>query len=65
MDRKSIEQLRLDRRLVRRRNWISQDELAKELEALPDVSHKIATDDDTSADSADGDLRTPESSPAE
>ncbi len=33
-------QLRLDRRLATRRGWISNDELAKELDALPDVSEK-------------------------
>jgi hypothetical protein len=32
---------RLDRRLLRRRNWVSPKQLAKELEALPDVSEKI------------------------
>ena len=55
MDRKSIEQLKLDRRLVRRPNWISREELQKEIDALPDVSHKIATDDETPTDSQDGD----------
>ena len=33
-------QLRLDRRLARRRGWITQDELEKELAALPDVADK-------------------------
>jgi len=32
---------RLDRRLLRRRNWVTPKQLAKELEALPDVSEKI------------------------
>jgi hypothetical protein len=32
---------RLDRRLLRRRNWVNPKQLAKELEALPDVSDKI------------------------
>lgn len=32
---------RLDRRLLRRRNWVNPKQLAKELEALPDVSEKI------------------------
>ena len=32
---------RLDRRLLRRRNWVTPKQLAKELEALPDVSDKI------------------------
>ena len=32
---------RLDRRLLRRRNWVTPKQLAKELEALPDVYEKI------------------------
>lgn len=42
MDRKSLERLKLDRRLIRRRNWISADELRQELDALPDVADKAA-----------------------
>jgi hypothetical protein len=42
MDRESTRRLRLDRRLVRRRGWLSEEELERELAALPDVSHKIA-----------------------
>lgn len=36
-----MEMMRLDRRLIGRRNWISKDELEKELESLPDASHKV------------------------
>jgi hypothetical protein len=43
MDRDATQRLRLDRRLIRRRGWISKEELAKELEALPDVSTKATT----------------------
>lgn len=42
MDRRSTQKLKLDKRLIRRRGWIDREELDKELEALPDVSHKIA-----------------------
>ena len=42
MDRETISKLRLDRRLTLRRGWISPDDLERELEALPDVSDKIA-----------------------
>jgi hypothetical protein len=42
MDRESMTRLRLDRRLIRRRSWISQEELTRELEALPDVAHKAS-----------------------
>ena len=52
MDRDSMERLKLDRRLTGRRNWISPEELARALEALPDASHKIARTD--AAESADG-----------
>lgn len=43
MDRQSMTpHLRLDRRLIRRRSWISNEELERELEALPDVAHKAS-----------------------
>jgi hypothetical protein len=42
MDRESMVRLRLDRRLIRRRGWIAAEDLARELDALPDVSNKIA-----------------------
>ncbi len=34
--------MRLDRRLIRRRNWIPQKQLQRELDALPDVADKAA-----------------------
>lgn len=40
MDRKSMQNLQIDRRLIRRRGWISKQELERALEALPDVSSK-------------------------
>ena len=43
MDRNSLKQLRLDQRLTDRRTWISEKELAVELEKLPDVSDKMTT----------------------
>jgi hypothetical protein len=42
MNREATEKLRLDRRLINRPGWISKAELEKNLEALPDVSDKIA-----------------------
>jgi hypothetical protein len=42
MNRESTEKLRFDRRLINRPGWISKAELEKNLEALPDVSDKIA-----------------------
>jgi hypothetical protein len=32
--------LKLDRRLLRRRGWVDPEELERELADLPDVSHK-------------------------
>jgi hypothetical protein len=32
----------MDRRLIRRQGWLSEEDLERELAALPDVSHKIA-----------------------
>jgi hypothetical protein len=43
MDRNSLKQLRLDQRLTDRRTWISEKQLAVELEKLPDVSDKMTT----------------------
>jgi hypothetical protein len=45
MDRRSLTVLKLDKRLIRRRGWISAEELERELEALPDVADKIAEPD--------------------
>jgi hypothetical protein len=42
MDRDSMKRLRMDRRLIGRRAWISQQELDAELAELPDVSDKMA-----------------------
>lgn len=42
MNRETMSALRLDRRLLTRRDWVDEGELTSALEALPDVSHKIA-----------------------
>lgn len=54
MNRKATEDLRLDRRLLKRRGWISKADREKEFAALPDVSDKIAPPepDDESDDAA-------------
>ncbi len=73
MDRKSTEKLRLDRRLIGRKAGITPKELEREIQALPDVSHKIAeveeeSDPDNSsadsqeANSPDAGSPTPDSS---
>jgi hypothetical protein len=42
MNREALDKLRTDRRLINRRGWISKAELEKDLDELPDVSHKVA-----------------------
>jgi len=42
MNRRSLENMRMDRRLTGRGGWISQADLAREAENLPDASEKIA-----------------------
>jgi len=43
MNRESTDKLRFDRRLLQRRGWVSRDQLAAALEALPDVAGKGIT----------------------
>ncbi|HEX5066254.1 MAG TPA: hypothetical protein VFY49_09080 [Myxococcota bacterium] len=43
MNRDALAKLRLDRRLLRRRGWMSEAELQRELSALPDVGAKATT----------------------
>jgi hypothetical protein len=50
MDQKAMQQFRLDRRLTRRRGWIGREELARALEALPDVSDKVAPREEEPSD---------------
>ena len=59
MNNESIGKLRLDRRLHRRRDWLSPEELQKELDALPDVSDKILEDEEDDSPAADANAETP------
>jgi hypothetical protein len=43
MHRQSLEKLRLDRRLIGRRGWMSNAERERSLQELPDVGHKATT----------------------
>jgi hypothetical protein len=55
MNRDALQQLRLDRRLIKRRGWISQAELEKAIEALPDVSDKVSPpDEEAPAEAGEG-----------
>jgi hypothetical protein len=49
MDQKAMQQFRYDRRLIRRNGWIGREELERALEALPDVSDKIAPREEEAA----------------
>jgi hypothetical protein len=60
MDQKAMQQFRLDRRLIRRRGWIGREEMARALEALPDVSDKIAPREEEAPD-ASAEEQTPAS----
>jgi hypothetical protein len=53
MDRDSMERLRLDRRLIRRRGWMAKEDLDRELAELPDVSDKIAPREEREATSSE------------
>lgn len=48
----AVKRLRDDKRLYRRSGWLSSDEIAAQLEALPDVADKRASDDDAQAGDA-------------
>ena len=45
MDRQFLRELRLDRRLIRRRNWIAREDLERELAELPDIADKVAPEE--------------------
>jgi hypothetical protein len=61
MDRRSMQRLALDKRLIRRRGWISPEDLDRELEKLPDVSHKIAEPEpEPQESSSEAEPRSPE-----
>ena len=45
MKRRSLENLRTDRRLAGRGGWISRADLDRETEGLPDASGKIAEEE--------------------
>ena len=43
MNRESLEKMRLDRRLMGRRGWMSSTERSRALDGLPDVADKATT----------------------
>lgn len=54
MDRESVERLRFDRRLLRRRDRVAEAEYASYVEGLPDVSDKLIRIGDEREDSVEG-----------
>ncbi len=65
MNRESMRRLRLDRRLIRRQGWLSEEELERELAALPDVSHKVAPAGGEPSESSEQTETLPTESPEE
>lgn len=43
MDRESVERLRFDRRLARRRDWVDENDVEANIDALPDLTDKMTT----------------------
>lgn len=60
MDQDTLSKLRLDRRLALRRGWIDSEDLARELDSLPDVSDKIASADDAADDTPSSEPDAPQ-----
>jgi hypothetical protein len=55
MDDESLKKLRLDKRLIGRRGWISDDQLQSALDELPDASDKIAPPTTSESDESPSD----------
>jgi len=64
MDRESVERLRFDRRLQRRRDWVESAQVDAHLETLPDVSDKMTTAAELEAEEAEQAAAEPEPAPA-
>jgi hypothetical protein len=62
MNKRSLEKLRMDRRLAGRKGWISKADLAREAESLPDASEKIA-EREAEPDPGEIDAVPPEANP--
>jgi len=62
MNRRSLEKLRMDRRLAGRKGWMSKAGLAGEAAGLPDASGKIAVRE-ADPDPGESDAVPPEAAP--
>ena len=63
MNRRSLEKLRMDRRLAGRKGWMSRADLARKAEGLPDASGKIAEEEEAEPDPGEADAMPPEANP--
>ncbi len=59
MDRESVERLRFDRRLQRRRGWVEQSDYEAHLESLADTSDKMIRGIDESETADDSAAEVP------
>jgi hypothetical protein len=62
MNRRSLEKMRMDRRLAGRGGWMSRADLDRETEGLPDASEKIA-EEEPEPNPDENDARPPEADP--
>ncbi|MFK7895049.1 MAG: hypothetical protein AB8G23_04390 [Myxococcota bacterium] len=62
MDRESVERLRFDRRLARRRGWLEEGQYDSHVNALDDVTDKmttIAEEEEAAAEAAEAEAAAP------
>jgi hypothetical protein len=64
VNRDALQKLRLDRRLLQRRGWMSEAEMERELAALPDVAAKAVSLGDAADDREQKAARAEESGTA-
>ena len=62
MNKRSLEKLRMDRRLAGRKGWMSRADLARKTEGLPDASGKIA-EEEAEPDPGESDATPAEADP--
>lgn len=56
----ALENLRIDRRMLERRGWLTRQELEKALAGLPDVSEKAAPQEEPAPESVGQSTRSEE-----
>ena len=63
MDRDDMNKLKFDTRLTGRRGWLAPGELEAELDSLPDVASKIASEEEMAEESAPAEPAPPTDAP--